>query len=259
MLVTSAECRVWLGLDSITELDRALLEMLIPMACGAVRQHLMYDPESGERIEFYPRAENTGLTVEAEDITWDSNGTKAFLSIAGRNNVLQLEHLPVRSISEVKVDYNGGFGQESDTFGADTIWTAGTDYFLDITRSGLSMTGHLMSYRGWPLEPGTVKVTYTSGYSSDELAGRATTRIDASPIKNAALLTVAKAFKTAKVQGKQGWGGFAAGPLNSESLGDYSYSTDGNSVKAVTGMMVSLPSEAVHLLQPFRHYGQLML
>ena len=258
MILVPAEARIALGLAaSITDADRGLIELLLPMVDGAIKTALHYDPIQKEHIEWYPRVR---IDLSQSEGTWDSDGTKAYWqSYSALDDCLQLEHLPVRSIGEVKVDYNGGFGQKANTFGNDTIQTAGTDYFQDQIRDGLNMTGHLYSRTGWPAEPGSVKVTYTAGYSNDEFAGRASTSIDASPIKHAALITILKAFKSFKANQKQGSAGFVAGQITSESLGSYSYQIDGDGAGMLTGFQVSISPEADELLQKFKHYGLMAL
>jgi hypothetical protein len=263
MILTAAEARIALGLhSSITDQDRSLIEMLLPLAQGIVvndpRGGLHYSPEQEDYVKFYPRAENA--VGGFGGVVWDTNqaGTKAYATSLGRNLYLQLADLPVRSISEIRVDYEGGFGQIADTFGDSTIQVAGDDYYQELSGPGLNMTGHVISRVGWPVEPGTVKVSYTAGYSALELAGRAGNGVDASPIKHATLLTLIKAFRTIKANQKQALAGFTAGPITSEHLGDYSYSA-GSSAAMLTGLEVSMPPEAALLLQPFRHYGIMML
>ena len=165
----------------------------------------------------------------------------------------------MRLINEIKVDFSGGFGQITDTFGNSTILTSGDDFYQDYEdSSGLNLTGHVFSRTGWPVGPGSIKVTYKSGYTADELRGRADT-INASGIWQAALLTLMKSFKTMKAAGRQGQAGFVSGLVTSERLGDYAYSTSGDSASAMVGMMVSVPPEAGALLSSFRHFGLMVL
>jgi hypothetical protein len=272
MILTVAEARIALGLaSSITDADRGLLEMLLPEAHGAVRKVLGYDPEyklhSGE---FYPRAE-VPLREGGARGTWDSNGTVAFFQPHDRGMVLQLLHLPVRSVEELKVDYNGGFGTKPDTFGASTIQVEGTDFYQDLMMAGFNATGHLFSYTGWPIEPGSVKVTYYAGYSQLELAGRADnpdetdadtettcSLIDASPIKAAVRKSLVHAFKKAKViAAGVNTNGTVSGILTGERMGDYSYTVSLEAMLA--GQSVSVPDDAVGDLEPFVHYGIMLL
>jgi hypothetical protein len=267
MILNAAEARVLLGLAaSVSDDDRAIIQLLLPMVGGAIKRVLRYDPERKQRVEWYPRLEKSAGIAGG---VWDSNqaGTQAFFQSTDRNTCLQLAHIPVRSIQEIKVDYEGGFGQKSGTFGDSTILTAGEDYYQDaisgVGENLCNATGHVFNYTGWPAEPGTVKITYTAGYTPDELAGQAivdgiASDIDASPIKHAAILTLAKAFSTIKARQKTGiagMAGFTSGNITSETLGAYSYATDGASAAAITGMVVSVPPEAEEILGPFVHFG----
>lgn len=262
MIVNFAEAQVALGMTSVSALDRALIEMLLPMIKAAIMDDpgygLGYDPEYMEnRIEWYPQADRGGGGSGDGNGYWDTNsaGTKASFYSYGRTTDLQLRQLPVRSVAEVRVDYNGGFGQKASTFGDDTKKTVGEDWFLKLTQTGISEEGVLYAHVGWPTEPGSIKVTYTSGYTADEFSGRATTRINAVGIKTAYILTLAKLARTFKALAQRANGSFPAGPLSSESLGEYSYAVDGAAAAAMTGMLVSISPEAGSYLQAFRNYG----
>lgn len=263
LILTTAEARVACGFtSSITDLHRALFEIMLPMIDGAVEQVLHYNPTYATVSEWYPlnsRGASPGIGV------WQTNGQRAYLESSQLGEVLQLRRLPVRSISEIRVDTNGGFGQKAGTFGDATIWAAGTQYFQELLSQGYNATGHVFSETGWPSEPGTIKVTYRGGYSDAELAGRATqgpqtgdTALNASQIKKAALLTLVKLFKTAVAHAKQNLAGVVAGPLASESLGSYSYSTHSAIVSALVGMKASVPAEALDDLGPFINYGYVL-
>ena len=231
--------------------------MLLPMVDGAIRRELGYDPVQRTDTEWYPRVETTSPSNSSR--TWDSNGTVAYITDTGRAETLQLHRLPVRAITEIRVDYNGGFGQKASTFGASTVWTEGEDYYQELVRAGLNMTGNVFSMTGWPREPGTVKVTYSAGYSNDEFAGRASSAIDAGPIKLAAVEGMIATFKEIKINQKQGNAGFLAGPMTSERLGSYGYSLDSASAGMISGMQINLPPKALMLLAPFRHFGWMRL
>lgn len=98
----------------------------------------------------------------------------------GREYIL-LDRTPVWAVTEVRYDPAGGFGQKANTFGTDTVLTAGDDYLLDIDGDGgLSESGTLLrvpstwgSRRAYQTglltswteaAKGTIKVTYTGGY-----------------------------------------------------------------------------------------------
>ena len=258
MIMTQAEIRLALGLTaSITDVQRALIEMILPRVDNAIADVLHYDPQQASRTEFYPK--QAGASGDVESV-WDSNGTSAYMRTLGGNAVLQLTHLPVRSVTNVWVDYDGRFGQRAGSFVAANLWTLGEDYWLDLESASLCMTGHLLTSRAWPNEPGTIKVEYTAGYSKDELNGRAVAGSpNASLIKHAALATAIKVFTTLVMRQKHSLIGFTPGLLSSESLGKYSYSLDGSSIQALAAMKVMVPSEALDSLEKFINMGVLVL
>jgi hypothetical protein len=109
-----------------------------------------------------------------------------------RDMFLNLKRWPVTAISEVKHDLQGGFGQIPTSFGADTVLVQGTDYILDMNCGMITLLtntraanwfvrGYPLPYAGrnygrglvanytpasWGQAPGSVKVTYTAGYTS---------------------------------------------------------------------------------------------
>jgi len=268
MIITAAESRLVLGLaSSITDADRGLIELLLPQVNAAIRKIIHYDPEYKQHVEFYPQNEGQLRDVSGQ---WDSNGTVAYFQRNDHASLLQLAHLPVRSIEQLKADYNGGFGQKADTFGDDTVLAAGTDYWMDQLQAGMNMTGHVFSNTAWPVEPGTVKVTYYAGYTQLELAGRSDqdetdpeteadgTGFDAGGIKAAALKTMVHAFKHFKVMASgMNVNGTISGVLTGEHMGDYSYTKDLGLLKH--GLDVAVPPSAVEDLEPFIHYGVMLL
>lgn len=273
MILTAAEAKVYLGLTgAISDADRALIELLLPKIDAAIAKELRYDPQY--RVfsdgEYYPRVQN--VEADLTEGSWEVNaaGTRAHFAVHGQQELLQLSTIPVRSIEAIRVDTNGGFGQKPNTFGNDTTWTKGTDYWLDFEAAYLSKSGLVYSNTGWPTQPGSILVKYTAGYTKLELRGRADTDqtdpqtersgsgINASDIMEAAALTLVKHFKTLKIQAKQGRAGFVAGNLSSESLGKYSYSTDASTAGSLTGMKVRLPAQAREALEQFVHWGVML-
>lgn len=115
-----------------------------------------------------------------------------YLDGSGVSEVV-LPGLPVDlSVSEVKVDGNGGYGQVPNTFGSDTLLTVGVNYLVDAANGILRMWsvptngwwwipgggyvgpsrywGGLATYGVrppyWPLIPGCIKVTFSNGYTT---------------------------------------------------------------------------------------------
>lgn len=280
MLITDAELMLFLGIESdATDRQRAIIATIVPEACSRIKEFLHYDPEQRVWTELYPRADQLGGWGVLDSSQWDVNpshtrAVETTTRYAG--NSLQLQHLPVRSVTAVHVDESGNWGQATASLASDTAWTIGEDYWIEFTQpypradgvtvysKGLCKTGCLMAYGNWPTTAGSVRVQYRAGYSPIELLGRAEADataadgtitqvgVDASAIKRAVRMTAVKAFHTWEAMRKKSRLGFVPGHLKSESAGEYSYSVDGS---GVTDMTVSLPDEAKQDLQPFVHYG----
>lgn len=277
MIISEAEARAALGLmPTISDTEMARLMLAMQSAHAAVRKHLKYDPEQRTGIaEFYPRAD-TLLDVDHLG-EWDVNRghTHAIMETArGFFANLQLARIPIREVSEVRVDYDAKFGQQNGDFGAGTVWEAGLDYAVEWDEDGVCRSGCLLAINsGWPCKPGTVRVTYRAGYSPLEFAGAATESgtdadgntthagVDASPIKAACLAACMAQYHTLAHWSKsQLTGLLTPGPKQSESLGSYSYSlASGSSAALITGLALELPPMAQQLLEPFMHYGLIAL
>lgn len=253
MIASLAEILTACGLSSTaTEAQLSIINMLHPMVEQTVKLHLQMDVEQGSKVEYFPKSDRSPDLdqIFAGDVQVRSSAV-SIGPRARRRDIIQLKHLPVITTGlEVREETGAMFGQLSGSFGSDTVLTAGTDYYLDLQDATLSKTGHLYRVGGWPVEPGSVKVTYTGGWTRAQLDSG-----EASPIKMATIIAMAKAYKQARVT-LQGSG---AGPKIAESLGHYSYSTDSNIASMLAGLTTTLPQESINLLQPFKHYGRLLV
>ncbi len=116
-----------------------------------------------------------------------------FLTAPLKGN-LRINETPIWSITSLKIDNSGGFGQLDDTFGTDTLLTAGQDYYFVVDDTdGKGYTGQVicLAGNGWygswwggglygwgrgggtpgllarqpqPV-PGNVKIVYIGGYA----------------------------------------------------------------------------------------------
>lgn len=251
-IVSNAELLVaLLKTSSITAEHQALITLFHSLAEDAIKGHLKYDPTYQQHTELYP--------VQ----TYRQAGTR-----------LQLKHIPVRKVSEVIIDFNGYGGQAPNAFtsanGAET-WVGGRDYFVKFgvlpatinqangtsDGDGFCKNGILQGIsRQWPCQPGSVKVTYTAGYTAQELAGHGSYHT-AGTIKKAALDTLIANFKELTTQAKSIKGG-KAGNVQSERFGDYSYTLDSMST-ALTNFQIVIPASAYGHLQDHKHFGILGL
>lgn len=271
MIISEAELRAALGLQpTITDQQNMHVTLAMQLAHAAIRQHIRYDPEQKVGpAEFYPRIESN-RDFGAGDV-WDVDRamTKAiYEDRSGDRKYLQLQRLPVRTVSSVYVDIAARFGQAAEDFADSTLIVQGVDYAIEYDQNRLCLTGHLVSLTAWPSTPGTVKVTYRAGYSplefmgpqdadSTDADGNITTQgVDASPLKAATLLTAMAQYHTLLGWSQNSLGIIAAGPKSSETLGSYSYSLAGAEAAAkAAGMQVMLTPQAAALAESFVNYG----
>lgn len=160
------------GLSSTTT---ALITTLHQQAEQAILDYLGLDAiEQATYVEYYPM-EQSVVIQQPDDPSYVLNaaGTKAVPVLARPSQILQLKNLPVRSITEIREDPNGFFGQPAGAFPSSTILTAGTDYFLKTEKAGISWSGQVMRRAyWWPMAPGSTMVTYVAGFTSGEFSGR---------------------------------------------------------------------------------------
>lgn len=236
--------------------DAGLLLMAIAGAEGAIRRFLGYDPVYATRVEYYPIRDAGQMGRET---LWEISPTMAYERrvAQGSADALIVRHLPIRSITELKIDYDGRAGTRSGSFGSETVKTEGTDFWpnydmVDSDGARVCNDGVIRSQGRWPDVAGSIKLTYYAGYKPRELNGQ-DTLIDASPIWSACLMEIQRRMiKLSQLQKRTGAG--FSGPLTSENLGDYSYTSD----SALLGIMVggsNLLPESMDQLSPFVNYG----
>lgn len=265
MIVTEATIRIALGLTTtITDLERAIIQVAHKDAEGKIKSHLKYDPEQRTHTEFFPRRLASTGDIEYRFDVNDAHSRAILEATTGvRKRELQLPNIPLRNIASLYVDENGRFGTGTSAFSSATEQTEGSDFWPEWDKTNFCPSGLLIANGTWPLTPGSVKVTYTGGYSPDELQGTAdsdatspytTTGVDASPIRAAVINEALRRFKTFVVQQKNAIAGFLSGPLKSEKLQDYSYAL-GMASEMMTAMTIGLMPETQQMLEPFEHYG----
>lgn len=240
----------------------ALAQLVHPAAEAACKDILLYDPVQQTHTEFYfPHSELGGpddVHTNASEYITDVTATKVIWLGKRNPERLCLKNIPVRSITEIREDYDGQAGQGSGTFPSSSILTANTDYYLDLDSSGMCRSGFV--YRGnsaWPITERAVKVTYVAGYTAQEFM------TIASPIKMAVLFTVVRTYKAfaAQAAGAGLGGGGPGGALISETLDAYSYTIgDGDDPSNLAGFginpVAAVPDNAQELLMPYIHYGR---
>lgn len=262
MIVSPSELYIALGIaESQTAQEKALVNMSLRSAEGAIRRHLQYDPVQRERTEYYPQmdlAPTPGLGV------WEVSSSDAYFRRVSQaaTDQLQIKHLPIRSIGSLYIDYDGRSGARSGAFASDTQKTEGEDFWpnwtaTDADGNKVCTDGVIRSHGLWPSEPGSVKITYTAGYSEDEFRGNSTA-LDASPIWESVLDEAVRRVKKAASRAKSSAGGLAVGPKASESLGDYSYSLNQAAFNTLIDGSRDLMPETKEKLQQFINLGSMI-
>lgn len=255
-IVTVDDVMVELGWDNPTAGEQSILENAIQRAVGAVRQHLHYDPILGSHTELRPLQ---SYQASGDGAVWEANDTQAYLrKVSGAaTNEIQLTHLPVRSITSLKIDYSGKNATADGSFTDDCLKTEGVDFWpnydtYDGDGNKVCRDGVLRTTGLWPTTPGCVLVAYTAGYSDTEFRGGGRGALDATPIWQAVLDETCRRVRRA-VAMKKGALGLPVGVKTAESLGGYSYSIDGRAADRLNSAGVS--PETIALLQPFVNWG----
>lgn len=243
--------------SSSTEAERGVVQFCLQAATGAVVKHLQYNPVRSTHTEYYPQQDmRRGVGKQG---VWEVNDTEAYVRQISEASTdeLQITHIPIRSITHLFIDYDGRFGTRSGSFGSGTEKTEGTDFWAqwELTDSAgekVCTDGIIRSEGLWPDLPGSVKIEYVAGYTDAELHGTDSV-INAFSILDAVLDETQR--RVLKVYGrmKKRLAGFS-GPLTSEGIGDYNYSSDAAALaRLVSGGMDLLP-ETQHKLQEFVRY-----
>lgn len=263
-IVNDDEVLLELGIaTTATPEQRAVVIAAVQKAEGAVRRFLKYDPVQASRTEFYPMQDFDAAGGQA---VWEVEGSSAYLRRLSQaaTQELQVRHLPLRSIPaiDLRIDYDGRSGALAGSFAAETQKTEGSDYWpnydgLDSDGNRVCRDGVIRSAGSWPVEPGSVRIIYTAGYTDEELRGQ-DSQVDASPIHTAALDESVRRAKRAFALQQQGSIGLGLGPLTGEKLGDYSWQADASLTARLFGGSNDLLPESTAALGPFVNFGWML-
>lgn len=239
MITSPSDIQTYLGLASMT----ALATQVQALAEEHVKDFLGWqEVEQQTWVEYYPREQGAANTNDPHYIV-ASNHQRAVPGFYFAPNIIQLQQLPVRSITEVREDATGYFGQVAGSFGSNTILQQGGDYFLKTEQSGIAWSGQLVRRAFWfPATMGSVMVTYVAGFTAAELSGRWQV------FKTAVLETAGDLYLRAKA-------------LSMGHKPDITSEADGGGVSAsyvynrLAG--VSLPDAVADMLQPYVNYGEM--
>jgi hypothetical protein len=233
--------------------------MLLPMTDAAIKSFLGYQVVQATYTHIVPDVDMFVVNQNDLGLPVDVIVNRIAYAFPGPPVILQLPEIPVRSITRFAMDYAALGGQQSTDFAAATNITQGTQYYVDYDcpdpgqtipyRSGVSWTGHLRAWIGvFSGRQRTMQVTYTAGFTPDELDGKTALGYrNCVTIKYAAILTAAAAFLEAKATQINGIG--AQGPIVSERLGDAAFTYHQDAVNQMVGMMTPIPWKAQQLLR----------
>ena len=244
MITTSTDIQTYLNLASMT----ALATQVQALAEQHVKDFLGWgEVEQQTWVEYYPREQGTTNTNDPHYVV-ASNHQRAIARLYFAENIIQLQQLPVRSVTEVREDATGYFGQVANSFDSNTILQQGSDYFLKVEDPAIyggqpiSWSGHLVRRAFWfPGTVGSVMVTYIAGFTATELSGRWQV------FKTAVLETAADLYLRAKA-------------LSIGHKPDIAAESDGGGVSAsyVYNRLTNtpVPDAVAAMLQPYVNYGE---
>ena len=227
------------SIDGVLTDEQTMTVMsFLPGIISAIIGVLGYDPRFCEgRVEYYPRHEERM-----------------------QDEYLLIEHLPIRKIA-INVDEMSRFGRPLTGHSGDDL-VDGVDYFMERDAgkdSQFSCIGHVIrNNQDWEICTGTIRVTYDSGYTDDELNGVADTGLDASGIKIAVLTQFRTLLKQLTGQTSL-TGKTSTAPIASEKAGDYSVTFHGETLARLQSGKINLTAEVLGHLEPFVSYNQLGL
>ena len=262
-IVTTAEYETYLGATT----GDAIVASLHSGVERSVARYLGYHPVQAARTQFYPRGSKPGLRGGGAggSGSWETQGGRAVFSGGGGGraaDLLQLQHLPIRGQPRVFENLSAKFGAGSSPFPASSELTYGTDFWmavkeLDGNDSEICTDGMLIRSGAWSVEPGTLKVIYTAGWTVAELkydlATEPPSLVDASTISLACKELMAKCFKTRTAHKIRL--GDPSGLVLMERMGDYMYQNDVLSMRRISGFEGLILTEIAEMLHEYRNMG----
>lgn len=251
-IATLAEVRQWLGLTAPYDAtDTFVIGILMSAVDRKFADYLGFSIAEATRTEFYPARVNISQRDQLVD-GYERAGNNKVVSFSRgltERRIIALRHLPVTAIVSVYENPDAWL-TDPPTFDAEHLLTAGTDYYLDQESSNLSATGFLVRSAGpWSTAERGVKVTYTAGYTAEQLG-------DAyANLKHAYLLQIQIDYNTRKIHTIAERTGGMPGILASESLGDWSASYDTTTNAALYGLANRIAPAVGDMLEDYINYG----
>lgn len=239
-IVSTDDCCLMIGLTEPTDNQYAVVDMIRKGVEAAARNACGWQITEQEFTVFLPRYMTpTGSTVRTANL-WQgySSALAGYSNVSRGRNRLQLPSPFVSVIDSVYLDNGAIAGEGAEDFPESSLLDPETDYYLEVEKTAtggkaFSCSGGLIRVGvSWPSVAGTLKITYTSGFDSDDLDG------DFLDLKYAIIQEVAGKWVLRNSTADGGSGGL----LKSEKIGDYSvaYETPSAGQFSMVGLSESL-------------------
>jgi hypothetical protein len=256
-IVTDAEVLTMLG-GSASAADTAILTALRPKAERLVQKFIGYRVERNTTVTEYLPLVDEGRTRDELIDGWEVQGSRvvAYSNRHDASRVLRLGTLPVRALIALYENLAAW-----DTAGGDwpenTRLSEGPDFFADFGEElngvKLCWSGQVFRKSGaWPNSPRCVKVVYEAGLTSAELTN------EFPELAQAVILATIKAFNQIKAMQGYAKGNSGIGPVTGWGLADFHENYDTATLQKLSGMMTSLPREAMEMLESWVNYTRFL-
>jgi len=245
-IVSDTDAREFLGLAA----DDPVLPLIRRGVERAVTQWTGWELARASYTRYFPKIERGG---EGTDFPGEFGVVP---NTGGRTDEIYLDHKYVLASGFAVYEFAGAYAGQSDSTDWEAL-TLGDEFALDLFDDNVCRSGGVKRLGAeWPKARGSVKATYTAGFTATELSGvmdGSADYTDASDIRLAVQIALTKAWNEVMQHRKNQRG--VAGPFTAESIEGYSYSKDAAAAALLTGMAAKLPLESLELLQPYRKYG----
>jgi hypothetical protein len=167
VIVDPLEVMTVLGVQPGTR-DGALVSLLHKRVERLVKQHVRHNVEQDTHVEFLPagriRMHRDSLVDDYSGVGGNDPGPAVISP-----EILAVSHVPLREVLSLHLN-EYAWGTPAGTWTEPYLLAEGADFVVDWDEPGLCRSGHVVrSYSGWPLTPRTVRISYSAGWTPDEL------------------------------------------------------------------------------------------
>lgn len=158
----------YLGISSPSQAVQDAIEMIRLGIEASIKKYCRWNVTQATKTAYLPLHPNAmGVYLPSAELGFN----RPFPT--GTRNRLQLPSMYVTSITSIYENQSAVGGAGSSDFGSAALLTAGTDYYLEKDQgSAASWSGGVIRIgTSWSSIPGTIKVTYVSGFTESELQG----------------------------------------------------------------------------------------